>query len=510
MIKSGNPVPSIPATGLSRGSIAALLILAALPMLITSVPSASDYPNHLARHHVLAEIGRGTPLDAFFAVDWRWVGNLGVDLPAVLLAPWLGIETATRLVSALIAPLTVAGILMLARAAHGRVTGSAMLALPFAFAQPFLYGFLNYCLSVALALILAAAWISGERRSLWRSLAFGIGAVGVWTAHVMGWAIFLILVAGAELAAARSVRDLAVRTLRALPLLAPLAPLLIWRGSGDQPMFWYGRDVLHFKVMNFVTMLKGLSVPLDLAMTVVIGAAALLALLWAGGRRLEPRLAMSGGLLLVAAIVLPETVFGSWGADLRLTPVAVMVAIMAIGPAARPDRERLLVALGAALFALRAGWTSVQWWQAGRVLEARLAILDAVPRGSRVGFLSVGTKCRSWTLAPDRKLGAYAVTRRDSFANTLFQIPGSDLMTLRRPADQAYWFDQSQDIPVLCPQGEPDRAALRARMARMVRDGFTAMWIAGADPASVAPPAGFRIAYRRGTDLLLLKIAPSG
>src|SRR3546814_4638441 len=38
-------------------------------------------------------------------------------------------------------PLTVLGILLLSRSVHGRVTASAMLALPFALAQPFLFGF---------------------------------------------------------------------------------------------------------------------------------------------------------------------------------------------------------------------------------------------------------------------------------------------------------------------------------------------------------------------------------
>lgn len=488
--------------------IAAFIILAALPMLIVAVPGASDYPNHLARHHIFALIGRGTALDSYFAVDWRWVGNLGVDLPVLALTPWIGVEAATRLVSALIAPLTVIGILMLSRSVHSRVTGSAMLALPFAFAQPFLFGFLNYGLSVALALILAAAWNFNRHPGLLKSLGFGLGAIVVWTAHIMGWAILLILVAGAELATLRSARGLFDRALRAAPLLLPVVPLLVWRTDGGGRLFWYGPDLLHSKAMNFVTALKGLSMPLDLGMTALIGLAAILAVLWAGGRRLEPRLAVSGGLLLLTALLLATTVLGSWGADLRLTPVAVMVAIMAIGPAARPARERLLIAFGASLFVLRAGWTAVQWWQADRVLQSRLAILDEVPKGGRLGFLSAEAECRGWTLTPDRKLGAYAITRRDSFANTLFQIPGSDLMTLRRSSDRAYWFDGSQDIPTLCPQGVPDMDELRARMARMKQKGFTGLWIAGIEAASVPRLSGYAIAYTRGTDTLLLKALP--
>lgn len=475
-------------------------------MLVAAVPGASDFPNHLARHHVLATIGRGTALDTYFSVDWRWVGNLGVDLPVLVLAPLLGVEMATRLVSALIAPLTVAGILLLSHSAHGRLTASAMLALPFALAQPYLFGFLNYCLSVALALIVAAAWNLNRSDNWSRPLAFGAAAVAVWTAHIMGWGILLILVGGAELAMVRSWRDLLTRTMRTAPLLLPLVPLIAWRSSGEGRLFWYEPDLLSSKAMNFVTALRGLFMPLDLGMTIVIGLAAVLALLWAGGRKLEPRLAAGGGLLLLAALILPTTVLGSWGADLRLAPVAMMVAILAIGPAVRPRREKLLFLLGASLFVLRAGWTSVEWWRDGRVLQSRLTLLDRVPVGSRLGFLSADTQCRSWKLTPDRKIGAYATTRRDAFTNTLFQIPGSDLMTIRRPSDRAYWFDGSQDIPTLCPQRTPDIAVLRKRMARMSQEGFTGLWIAGLNPKAIPPLPGYAMAYASGTDTLLLKI----
>lgn len=222
-----------------RGWLAACLIaIAALPMLVAVVPGAADYPDHLARLHVLSQAGRGTALDRYLIIDWRWIGNLGVDLPALLLTPLFGVQLATRLVSAMIAPLTVIGILMLSRSAHGRVSGSALLALPFAFAQPFLFGFLNYCLSVGLALIVAALWNANSRSGICQSIRFAVCALIVWTAHIMGWAILLILVAGAELAPVRSVRDLFVRAGRALPLLAPLIPLLAGHSGGGGRLFW--------------------------------------------------------------------------------------------------------------------------------------------------------------------------------------------------------------------------------------------------------------------------------
>src|SRR3546814_11607589 len=102
----------------------------------------------------------------------------------------------------------------------------------------------------------------------------------------------------------------------------------------------------------------------------------------------------------------------------------MMVAILAIGPAVRPEREKLLLMLGASLFVLRAGWTVAQWWQADRVLLSRLALLDHVPQGSRRGFMSAEDECRSCALSQDRTIGVYAIPRRGSSTNKLFKIHG--------------------------------------------------------------------------------------
>ena len=486
--------------------IASIIFAGALPFLAAAVPDAADYPNHLARHHVFASVGHGLGLDRYFIVVWRWIGNLGVDLPVLALTPLLGVELATRLVASAIAPLMAIGILLLSRAAHGRVTASATLVLPFVFALPFLYGFLNYCLSVALALIVAAFWFADKRRHVWSAVGFGLAAILVWTAHIMGWTILLALVAGAELAAMRSVRELPGRILSAAPFLLPVLPLLLWRGDASHQLFWYAPDLPMQKVMNFITVLKGLSKPFDLTMTAAVGLATALAIVWAGGRKLEPRLAAGGALLTLAALFGPSTALGSWGADLRLTPYAVMICIMAVGPAANARREKCLFVFGLGMFFLRAGWTTVQWLQSSREYEARLTIINNVPRHSRLGFIVLRDNCRTaWEMKADRKLGSYAIVRRDTFTNTLFQIPGSDLMVVRQPNDRARWLDGSQEVAPRCPQGKPDLEALKARMAQMRAARFDGIWVAGLPTHLVPASPGYRLSRALENDTLLIK-----
>lgn len=492
-----------------RRLAAALAIAAALPVLLVPVTGMVDLPNHMARFRVFAVAGDGGPLDRWFVAHWRWIANLGVDLPVHLLAPLLGVELAARMVVAAIAPLMLLGALALSRAAHGRVRASAMIALALVFPHPWYYGFVNYCLAVALALLVGAAWIARPPGRPLPALGFGLAALAVWTAHLGGWVILLLIVAGAELARLRGWRAFGVRVALAAPLLLPLVPLLAWRSASGGRLFSYGVDPLGQKLMAFVTMLTGIGRVFDLGSVLALGALGMLALLWAGGRRIEPRLAAGAALVTLATLVVPANVMDSWGTDMRMAPVAVMLAILAIGPAATPARERLLAMLGLALFVLRDGATIVAWHARSTVAEARLALLADVPRGSRLGFVSAETNCRTpWPIRPDHVLAAYAVVRRDAFVNIMFHTPGADLMQARDPADTARWTASSQDVAALCPAGVIDAASVSALMAAMAADGFGRIWLTGAPPGSVAAPPGFAVLRVRAGDTLYARRAP--
>lgn len=485
--------------------VLAVVALAFVPVLLAPVPGFVDLPSHMARHHVLANIRHDAGLSRLFAVDWQWIANLGVDLPAVLLTPLLGAERATLLVVALLAPLMVCGIVALSRAAHGGVSASAFLALPLAMHQAWMWGFLNYCMGTALAL-LAAAWL--YRRpppTAFRLLLMAAIALVVWTCHMASWAILLILAAGNELPGLRSPGAVWSALRRNLPLLAPLVPLLLWRShasGGGGGLQWV--DFVNTKAVIFASVLRGTDKAVDLALLGLVGLAALVALLWAGGRRLEPRLLASGALLTLAAIAAPTTILNAWGTDLRTAPIAVLVLILSIAPPARPERERLLIGAGLALFAMRVGTVTRDWMRHGAVLEERLALLDAVPRGGRLGYLWQAGECGfPWRLVPDEKLGSYAVVRRDAFANTLFMVDNAQLMTNRDPVLATRWQGGTQDLPPLCPANRTDRAALAAKLAGMAADRFDAIWLSGVEAGAIVPPPGYRVAARAGGDVLL-------
>lgn len=476
-------------------------LIAALPMVVARIPSAADYVNHLARHHIFANIGERADLARHYHVAWRWIGNLGVDLPTLALTPLIGTELATRLIATAIAPLLVVGIYLLSRTAHGKAAPSFALALPFVLAQPFLFGFLNYTFAIALGTIVAALWMRNNEKSPTKLALFACASVIVWTCHTMGWMFMLMIIAGSELVVRRGKILSSHAILTGLPLLLPLVPMLLWQGESSHRLASYGVDIVQQKLMNFVTMLKGGDKWLDLAMTGGLGLLALFALLKSAAGRLEPRLACGAAIALAATIFGPTTALGSWGADLRLAPYAAMLLILAIRPSSDQRINRAILCLSFALFALRATIIAYDWNRASRVYEHRLAILDSVPKGSRLGFLYVPQQCRGgWRLSIDSKLASYAVVRRDAFTNLMFHVPGSDLVQPRAASDRQSWTDGSQMVPLDCTSGRIDHRALNAMAADMAQAQFDYIWLAPNRPFDPAELPGYVLVRTQGTD----------
>ena len=89
-----------------------------------------------------------------------------------------------------IPPMTVAGMLWVAREVHDRVPPTALFALPFAYSHfPFLFGFVNFALSMALAFLAFALWLRLGRlgKLKLRAILFVPISIVVFFAHTFGW-----------------------------------------------------------------------------------------------------------------------------------------------------------------------------------------------------------------------------------------------------------------------------------------------------------------------------------
>ncbi|MFM7376634.1 MAG: hypothetical protein ACKO1O_00645 [Erythrobacter sp.] len=489
----------VPVAGLlDRWPVLLIVCIAAtVPLLLTDFPPLTDLYGHLARYAVQTGIAQRPLLQPYFSYDWQLIGNLGGDLLVQAFHPLLGLEGAVRAVVILTQFLGALGILMVAREVHGRVTPLAFLAIPLLYGYPFNYGFINFSLSMALALLAFAAWLRLRARGrdgaalVW----LGVAGAGIWVCHTFGWT-FLGLLAGSTMLAE------VMSTLRQRPfaaagrilaacwaLLLPLVPIVNWRAGAE------GTGIAHsaffFKMHYLVSPLRTEWPMLDVGSLGVI-AAALVGLPMLGQAfALDLRLRIAALLCFACYFLMPSQIFESAFADMRLVPYAFMLGLLAITPdRIAPGLLRAVTVIAIAFCAVRLGIVGAAYVEQDRRIAATLPALDHIPEGARVAFFVVKPCAAPWPLPVLDHVGAMALVRRNAFVNDQWQRPGVNLLKVRLPAAGAFAHDPSQLVlREDCPVGT--RPPLSQALAALPRGVFTNIWIVGEVPDRITPPPGF-------------------
>ena len=253
-----------------------LVLLTAVPLLWPGTAPLIDLPGHMARYRVELGIHNSAPLARYYGFEWALMGNLGVDLLVVPLAPILGLELAVKLIVLAIPVMTAAGLLLIAREEHGALPPSAAFALPLAYGFPFQFGFVNFALSMALALLGFGLWLRLGRlgQTGLRAIVFvPIGAI-VWLAHGFGWGVLGLLVFASEMVRERATEQRFVPAafragLASLPLAPPLLLMVLWRSGNvaGQTGDWFNWTS---KLVWMVTVLRDRWLVFDVASTMVL------------------------------------------------------------------------------------------------------------------------------------------------------------------------------------------------------------------------------------------------
>ncbi len=437
----------------TRVFVAAMILLAAVPLLYPALPPLVDLPGHMARYRVELDGGQSPFLRQYYDFRWALMGNLGVDLLIWPLGKLMGLEPAVKLIVIAIPMLTVAGMLWVAREVHGRLPPTAAFALPFAYGHHFLYGFVNYALSAALALLAFALWLRLGRLGRYRLRAVLFVPIGlaVWVCHVFGWGMLGLLAFSSEAVrqhdSGRSWWKAGLRAaMHSLVLAVPLLLMLAWRENSAGATFGWFR--WGDKGVWLQSALRDRWRLLDIAfMNVVL----LLFVFVLANRRLtfSRMLTFTAFVMSITFLVLPWTIYGSAFADMRLAPF--IVAVMLLGIRFKHDTEPKLATwlawLAMAFLVARTVAVTASLVIASNEQKETLRALDHVARGARVLSL-IGSQCgpRPWPLWRSTHLGGMTVVRREGFSNNHWRVPGARLLTVIYEPAGNYQYDPSQAL----------------------------------------------------------------
>lgn len=487
--------------------LAALVVASALPLLWPDVPPLLDLPGHIGRYRVQVDIASSAALQQYYDFRWALIGNLGIDLLVELLEPMLGLEPAVKLIIVLIPSLTVAGLIWVAFEVHGRIPPTVLFGLPFAYNFPFLFGFANFALAMALALNAFGLWLRLGRlgRPWLRAALFGPLSALLWLVHAFGWGTLGVLAFSAELVRqfdrGHNVIASGLRsTIHCLALAPPIGLVLIWRSeAAGRTTDWFNME----RKLDWLRM--ALRDRWELFDTASLGIAVLL-IVWAMvSRRItySRNLAASALFLAIVFVLLPRIVFGSAYADMRLAPYLFAIGLIAIRfPISRHRHvARVLGMAGLAFFIVRTGATTVSMALYDRAYDRELAALDHLPEGARlVSF--VGRPCvEPWAMSRLLHLPGLAIARREAFSNDQWTMAGAQLLRVRYLEGWPFIQDPTQIVTLRRCRSEAWRS-INLALATVPRDAFDYIWLISPPPYDARLTRGLQPVWRSGRSIL--------
>jgi hypothetical protein len=492
----------------SRLCLALVVLATMVPLLYPPVPPLVDLFGHMGRYRVELDLAHSPWLRQYYDYHWAAIGNLGVDLLVIPLGKLFGLEPAVKLIVLLIPPLTAAGFLWVAREVHGRVPPTAFFALPFIYGYPFMFGFANFALSVALAFLAFGLWLRLGRleRTRLRGWLFVPISLVVFFCHTYGWGLLGLMCFSADAVRlhdrGRSWWRAAIEAgLHTSVMALPVFVMLIWRSEthGGQTIDWFDWKV---KWRWIYSALRDRWKWFDIG-SLIVAALVFVYAIFSRKLTLSRNLAFSAIVLAISFAIIPRIVFGSAYADMRLVPYLIAVALLAIRLKAFPvgRMPQVLAVLGMLFFATRTVANTVSLGIAGSDQKAKLHAIDHMKEGARVITLT-GMPCAEyWPPLRNSHLGAMVIVRRDGFSNDQWLLEGVNLLDLKYMAAGYFAADPSQLVrPNHCI--DYLHRTIDQSLAALPRNDFDYLWLIDVPPYDPTLVAGLQPVWRGPTSIL--------
>lgn len=440
--------------------VAALLLIACVPLALTLIPPLSDYPNHVARIYVLLNLDHSAELATYYAPFLRPIPNLAFDAVALVLAQMLPLWLAGKVVIAITFAVMLGGVIYLHRVVHGHWSVWPCLAIFFLYNRLFLWGFVGNLLSLGLAIWGTAVFLQlRHARPVLRLAVNSALALIIYFGHLFALGIYAITIA------CLAAYDLLPRIRREPGAVLRELFLLGLPFGAPALLFLFSPTAEVLGKTEWKGLLRSLSTPfnvvnnynhvLDITTFLLLGALVVVAFLH---KRLKVAPEFIGVLVVLGllALAMPDQLMSIYFADQRIPIALALLGVAATDPVIRPkDGSALIFAVFAVLFIVRIGVISDVWRKSDQVYKSYIAAFEHMPRGARL--LSIVSFPGDFSLPPIPciEAGTIAVITRDAFAPNLYAYPLD-------PGKPIRFSPAFHDLVLRTPEKKYDRAVLEA------------------------------------------------
>lgn len=406
--------------------IPVIAVLLAVPFFFCRIPPLADFPNHLARLHILTSIADSPALRQFYSVDNGFVANMAME---IIMLPWLSFMS-TELAGQIFAyggiVLLFTGALAVNYSANNRFSVLLACAMGIMAYNKFVrFGFMNYIFTMGMVFWCFAFWMRLRDMAWYVRLAWNIVAsMTIGFCHMHALATYCVLVAGYEVNFVdwRDVLGSLKRYVAVvLPLAAVCAFFLVFTSTGGNALAAIRYEFVA-KFKELVTVLYAYNLSLDLGVTALVGAV-FLYLLLTRQAAFNTKLIIPCAFVFGLFLALPYQLFTVVLADVRMTPVIVMLLLAGLSVRMRSQAvKRGLTAVMVALLIVRTAFTAMAWKDLGTDYDDLYAFAGNLKPGDRVLSLVAETDRFRWGLLQHSP--SVLVLAEDVFTNCLFGNPG--------------------------------------------------------------------------------------
>lgn len=422
---------------------AALFLLQICPIWVLPYPAMHDYPNHLARIHILHQYADTESYQATYERDVRPIPNLAMDLFVPALMDVFSIENSSKIFLSLVIAAFNFGLHCIGLAVNNRPHWNALAATFFTYNFAFAYGFVNYLFGLGIYFVTFAVWL--KYRSTWtvaRLISVSALAATCYLSHLSAFVFLGIsVVCLTAFDVMRGGRLLKLSLLLGLiPLVLPAVTHVVNRAENQDSwaITWWHPLVLK-KII-------GLAYPFltyDLLVDGVLGAIfMLLVFLSVRGnpsRLVSFDLCLIGGIFVFLYIISPMSGARTSYIDRRfLLPALVFLLLGArIDVSRRLGQYAMIGLLG--LSFVRVAEVGYFSSSIAREVQAHIRLLDLLPDGVRVYPMVMHdqSSARGWLWDMHLFYTAhYATVYRHAFVPTIYAWGGAHSLKLRSPVPE--------------------------------------------------------------------------
>ena len=416
---------------------AVLLLLQLCPIWSTPYPAMHDYPNHLARVHILHEYGDNPSHQALYERDNRPVPNLAIDLIVSAFMSIASVETSSKIFLSLMVTVFHLGIHLFGFAVNKGPYWSVLPCTFFTFNFAFSYGFVNYLFGLGMFFSTLAVWLNFQPRwTFFRIVLTTLLTLLCYVSHLSAFVFFsasIMCLTGIRLMNDRFPR---IEHVVGLTVLGP--PMLLYflysHGiDGTAPMIWW-----HPLLLKKVTGLTYPFLTYDLFIDVGLGlgfVVLVLALLrGTGGSKINWEPIVLSGVFMGLYLCAPMSGAQSSYVDRRFLLPATLFLLLGLKINVLNKTGRYILIGLLCLTILRIGEVAYYWNRIGVEVQAQVQMLDKLPIGARLYPMVLhDSSARNWLWDMHFFFTAhYATIYRNAFVPTIYAWRGAHPLNLRK------------------------------------------------------------------------------